>query len=695
MQKKDLNELKQSIKRRYKNGPDNIGKDFISPCLTNSVLYRRGTGFFSSGALANYAEAMQHLIRGETKIEIICSPIIHDKKLIDILEKNSTEEQRISTIQKLSDDIVLNAIGFSIDSSRKDYKNKLLAYLIAKEVLEIRFAIPFNLKTVKFEPDENLSNNLYHVKTGYFLLNDRSLVAFDGSFNESESGHQHHIDQTHVWRSWREEDKERLNDVVEDIDSDWSGGNPYIRVFKISPETLGLIKKSAPQSMPEKPNEPKKPKVETGGLRPYQKEALISWAGSNYRAILALATGTGKTKTAIYAIKEFRKKRNAALVVITVPYIPLAQQWVAELNFQDLPTIEVYESRNDWIHRAQNLLEVHNQAKKISTEIPVFVCVNNSFRGEAFQNLIRRIEGDSQSRLIVVDECHHFNRIDQIKYLPEKFDCRIGLSATPYEPGEQRLLQNYFGENIFEYSIKRAINDGFLAPYEYHPIFIEFTNEEAQAYIKTIKKAKGKNESEENVEDPIGGERHAFEEVDRLLENLAAKLSKLEEMLLQTGITNNTLFYCGQGYVELDTERVRQVELLTRLLFKLGWKAGRITYTEKRAERINILSEFRRNNINAIASIRILDEGIDIPDCDRAFILASQRLVRQGIQRRGRILRKSENKVVAKLFDFIITGPKLSDEELEKLYTKEFERAKLFAADAANQSHCELLLEKI
>ena len=84
----------------------------------------------------------------------------------------------------------------------------------------------------------------------------------------------------------------------------------------------------------------------------------------------------------------------------------------------------------------------------------------------------------------------------------------------------------------------------------------------------------------------------------------------------------------------------------------------------------------------------MLDEGIDIPDCRTAFILASQRIERQGIQRRGRILRKSLGKEYAELYDFIIVGPNLSDAELLKLYDRELRRAKLFAADALNKEEC-------
>jgi superfamily II DNA or RNA helicase len=101
-----------------------------------------------------------------------------------------------------------------------------------------------------------------------------------------------------------------------------------------------------------------------------------------------------------------------------------------------------------------------------------------------------------------------------------------------------------------------------------------------------------------------------------------------------------------------------------------------------------IVEQFKRGIVDAILSIRILDEGIDIPNCKTAYILASQRSERQGIQRRGRILRKCEGKNSADLYDFIVVGPVSNERILSDLYTKEIKRAKMFAQDALNQEEC-------
>ena len=699
-----IDELKSKIKRRYKNGPDKIGRDLIAPCLRNSKLYRRGTGFFSSGALVAYAEAMDHLISDKTKIQIICSPVVHDQELVRTLNNNLTVEQKNKTINDLTDNIVLEAIGYRLDSKRRDYKNHLLAYLIAKGILEIRFAVPLNFGKIDFDQEASLTNNLYHVKTGYFCLTDESVVAFDGSFNESDAGHQHHVDQTQVWRSWEEKDQERLQDTIQDIDSDWEGTNKYIQVFKMSATALNLVGEFSSSQRPQRASSLKQTtvneevtvyKVNSNGLRDYQEKALINWKDAGNKGIIAMATGTGKTRTAIEAINRFMAKTNRGLVVITVPYQPLANQWVEELGKKGLSVIKVFDSLDSWENRVQNLIQSHLVNSSTKSNLPILVCVNKSFKAIPFQLLLARLNGKRGDRLLIVDECHHFNKTKQITKLSDAFPFRLGLSATPYEADEPKILEKYFGEIIFEYTIAQAIADGYLCKYSYHPILIEFTEDEVQRFIATAKKIQTSAGSEDDDSDLISNVG-AYDELDRILETVIGKLAKLEEVLRSKKNKKFSLFYCGTGYIQFDgEERIRQVDSLTRLLDKINWRVGRITSEETQNSRQATFNDLRKGEIDAIASIRVLDEGIDIPDCRQAYILASQRSERQGIQRRGRILRISSGKEIAELYDFIMTGPKLSDVELERLYSRELKRARLFSSDAINKEECLSILSGI
>ena len=559
----------------------------------------------------------------------------------------------------------------------------MLAYFIAKEILKIKIAIPKDFRNEDITKIDELTSSLYHVKSGYFILTDGEIIAFDGSFNESNSGHTYNIENTQVLKSWELHDKERLNDIVNDVNEDWNGKNPYIETLEIDEKTLAIIREIAPKNRPEKiKNEKIKHANE---LREYQLNALKKWQEAKFSGLLKMATGTGKTKLAINAIKGIQEKIAGSLIIVTVPYRPLAYQWLEELKKSNIRAIKVFENNEIWRNEVQNIASYHKDFILGGQTLPVLVCVNDTFLSDRFQEILNFINSSSGPKMIIVDECHHFNNSKSIKYLPKNFKYRLGLSATPYETEDVRYLEKYFGEIFYEYSIGEAIKDGWLCKYEYYPILIELTDKEATSYINIVKSI---DINETSIEDA--------NEVDELLDGLVNKLAALKEVLRKEGIQKKTLFYCGLGYVDMPSgERVKQIHSTSRLLSEMGWKISKITSEENTKERQQIIELFINDGIDGIASMKILDEGIDVPACERAYILASQRKERQAIQRRGRILRKSPGKQIAKLYDFIIVGPKLSDKELIKLYQRELSRANLFATDANNKDYCKKILSSV
>jgi len=690
-----------NLKFSYKNGPDDIGRDFISPCISECKLYRRGTGFFSSSALAAYAEAIDAITEGRTKVQIVCSPVVQDKTVLEVLKRNLSESQRLETIRQLSDQVVLLAMGYKMNPDRREYRSKLLAYFIATGALEIRFAVPKNFSdpTLALESE----GNLYHVKTGYFNFGDDFKLGFSGSFNESGSGHHFHVDETQVFKSWEPRDAERLEYLISQVDADWNNQNPYLKIYEMGPEALELARRLSPDSRPRKPIDPKKleekhhepppaarnPILEA--LRDYQQSALKSWSDADHRGILAMATGTGKTRTALAAIQAFRINYPSSLVAVTVPYVPLAHQWSAEFSSLNIETIKVFETVDSWRDRVMNLIQKIAIGGSFLSPPPVLVCVNKTFKDTAFQGVIELLHGSLLSHMLVVDECHHFNDVESVKKLPKVFSHRLGLSATPYDD-DGVFMDAYFGDIVFEFELKRAIERGYLTPYRYHPIFIELTNEEAKEYERVTLSARSFNNS--GPIDASGSGPGSMSLSQRaILDSAIGKSLALREVVERTGRMKHCLFYCGVGNLTLsDGERVRNLTVVAKLLTQMGWNIGRVTAEEQANDRERILNDFKDGDLDALVSIRVLDEGIDIPACHTAFILASQDSVRQGVQRRGRVLRLAEGKSVADLYDFIFTGPFFRDADIDKLYDRELRRAKLFAADALN---CEDSMKRI
>jgi superfamily II DNA or RNA helicase len=117
---------------------------------------------------------------------------------------------------------------------------------------------------------------------------------------------------------------------------------------------------------------------------------------------------------------------------------------------------------------------------------------------------------------------------------------------------------------------------------------------------------------------------------------------------------------------------------------------ARVTAAETNNERTRILLEFQRGTIDAIAAIRVLDEGFDIAGCRSAYLLASSNSQRQYIQRRGRVLRPDVTKTKAEIIDFIaLPSPSqyFSSETVWRRYlTSEISRASEFFNMADNPS---------
>jgi superfamily II DNA or RNA helicase len=100
------------------------------------------------------------------------------------------------------------------------------------------------------------------------------------------------------------------------------------------------------------------------------------------------------------------------------------------------------------------------------------------------------------------------------------------------------------------------------------------------------------------------------------------------------------------------------------------------------------MDNFITGSIDSLVSIKVLDEGVDVPVCDKAFILASTRNPRQYVQRRGRVLRKSEGKTHAEIWDFMVL-PLGDSQASKKLIDAELERVDDFLLLATNRYEVE------
>lgn len=554
--------------------------------------------------------------------------------------------------------------------------------MVASGVIEIKFAVR--------------ERGIYHEKFGIFEDEIGVKVAFIGSLNETSAALSHGFNhesisvyqslEPEIYAAYGRELESRFNNL-------WQGRANKTRIYDLDTESLDLIKRVAttqidiPSDGIQRTLERLPEKFE---LRDYQNEAIERWKSNKYQGILAMATGTGKTLTAISAIKRFRSKVKGGLVVVTVPYQNLAVQWIDALQDQGIETIPVFDTYRGWYDQVKALLMGSLYSDTIN--MPVLVCVERSFKDDRFQGLIGTLRDAKQkNHMLVVDECHHFNGAEHITKLPDVFKFRLGLSATPYDQfdghDDDRHLEKYFGPIVYEFSLGRAIQDDFLAKYRFHILTCELDEEETALYEELTLKIVRIAGSDENFNPETWAKVQPLMLArSRIVGAAKDKLSKLRSHLEIEGRKPFSLFYCGDGSVEEDGEKLRQIEAVSELLHSLGWRSSRITASESLQTREALLERLKNQAIDAVVSIKVLDEGIDVPACQRAYLLASQSSDRQGIQRRGRVLRKSEGKDVADLFDFIVVGASSDAKTFKKLAAKEIRRAYQFARDSINKA---------
>ena len=441
--------------------------------------------------------------------------------------------------------------------------------------------------------------------------------------------------------------------------------------------------------------------------RGYQNEAVEEWMRNSGQGILNMATGTGKTITSLLAASRLASIQDGSLaLIIAAPYQHLVDQWKSDLNDFGVSPVLAYQSRTTWTDNLSGQITEYNSNVR---NILTVITTHKTFSSKHFQNIIGRIDGSRT--MLIVDEVHHMGAPHLRKSLPKDIRARLGLSATPqrwYDEEGTKALTEYFTNGVvFEYGLEEAIKNGYLAEYYYVPHVIELTEDEQEDYL-ALSRAIGKRMASAggDIGDADTQEDETLKQLlfkrARLVGSAANKIPKLRKLLIQTGLDDlhHTLVYSGDGNVAGDGEETRrQLEAITNLMGnELGLKIHQFTYEENQKERERLLREFETGELQALVAIRCLDEGVDVPATQTAFILASSSNPRQFVQRRGRILRPHPKKDHAIIHDFVVAPPtdvrksgKDSIFSLERnLVQKELQRVSTFAASAKNHPDARL-----
>lgn len=325
-------------------------------------------------------------------------------------------------------------------------------------------------------------------------------------------------------------------------------------------------------------------------LRDYQKQAIEEWANKEYRGIFDMATGTGKTYTALGAVVKLSEHCNGNLAVIIVcPFQHLVEQWVEDIVKFNMRPIVGYSSssRKNWKNRLKDAVISFNLGVRRHF---CFITTNSTFSSDYVKEQVEILRGNV---LLIVDEAHYFGAENISTALNPKIPYRLALSATLErhrdEEGTAKLF-SYFGEKCIEYSLERAIREKKLTPYYYYPVDVYLNDDELDAY-KSITKQLIKHCSRDNTGKYIIDEYGKLLLIKRARIVAAAegKISRLAELMKEYKKDKHILVYCGAATMHdadcLDghegEEEIRQIDAVSDLLGnRLGMRISKFTSQE-------------------------------------------------------------------------------------------------------------------
>jgi len=670
--------LEQHIFRRsYSTSKDDLLNDFYIPALENSLKYDRAAGFFSSGLVALAPLAFSRFIQGGGRIRLICSPNFSATDIAAI--RSDLDLSQISREQVLQD---LALLTNGKDESR--ILATLLSSLIASEILDLRIAVPTS------------SRGLFHDKVGVFTDLTRR-ISFVGSANETMaawSGFDNH-EQIEVFTSWHNEDTlARTTEHQKLLDELWAGVRRGWKIMDprdgkellnriIKPIDVDVALDQVRERIPrtESPTNNLQPR----SLMPHQVAAIEDWERHNRRGIISFATGGGKTLAGIEGIRRWTSDGKAALVL--VPSTILHKQWIKEIEIE-LPDRQVIllgdgnslRGRESVIRTA--LTKHENELGKIVLSTYSMACKNE------FLDLI----SNQNATLICADEVHNIGANETQNIMQRiQFGGRIGLSATPVRKGssdETSLIQEYFGETLQPlFTIKDAITAKRLVPYNYYFRTVTLLPEEEEDWLDLslkIKKVVAMNKGKF----PASKTESAY--FKTLLIKRAAIIKSASQ---KTELAKNVLqekFIEGDRWLVYCQDQFQMGKVKSELT---SAKYPILDYHQAMEGDASRTLEFFTREGGVMLAIKCLDEGVDIPEINKALILASSTNPREYIQRRGRVLRTREDKYSADIYDVLVL-----DTNGLLLSASEAERAIEFADEAQNSAtkiELKILLDKV
>lgn len=688
---RDLRVL-DSCKLKWRRPEDPVAEELLIPALRVADSFDCMVGFFGGQALRELAPGLAaYLARSEQHpMRLLVSPLLSDEDLVGITMGLTTPEELLADAlgASLNDPLVL-------EDALANHTLHCLAFLLAAKRLEIKVVL--------------VRDGIFHLKE-WILAAGTDVAVLSGSANFTGRALRSNHESLHLQRSWRDTDNlDVCTETQAEFELYWSGRKSGCHTIDLpsaiehevlmtyasgsAPTEVDYLQIVAeatpgPEATDPDPTEFEIPAYLEIDEGPYahQGRAVAAWEEAGRRGILAMATGAGKTISALVAAHRMFNDSKPLAIVIAVPTKPLLTQWAAECGeFGLRPMITPLMARQK---RLKSVSMALDDLTFGVSDVEAFIVTNDGLVDTEFRRLLDEFEGDA---ILIADEVHNLGGVKEFLNNPPTWpSAKLGLSATPirqYDDEGTASLIRYFGEVVFEFTLDDAIGV-CLVPYDYLVHRVELNPREVDMYLELTGRIQkrfaiiGGREGSDDLQLTVllNQRRLILETAEGKLQTLARILDRQPE-----GSVKRTLFYA----TDKDPEQLKAVNEMLRAR---RIRAHQITESETSQGRLlsRTLEAFADGVLHALTAKRVLDEGLNVPQIDTAFILASTTVEKQWVQRRGRVLRPSPKtgKTHAVIHDFVVLPPTdgHDDPDIRKLVEAELRRCDEFARLARNRA---------
>lgn len=645
--------------------------EFYIPVLDQAKKYYRIAGFFSSTALSVAAKGIEGLVKNGGKMYLLVSPELSEEDY-----KTITEHGSVSDASPIFADFHLDGV--------LNENIQLLAWLLDTGCLEIKIVV-----------GQKSRNSLFHQKVGIVMDAAGDMISFSGSINETAQAWINNIEEFKVFKSWEHGQLDYLQSDLSKFLAYWKNERPDVaRVYDIPASIREKIVKIKPRDIWDtnimrrykKDREVKENKL---SLFPHQQRAVDAWIANGHSLLMEMATGTGKTRTAIGCLMEKLKDGETLLTIVATPQNTLSRQWrddFSKLNIH-LDRDAIIDGSNSKWKKDLEMLLLDMSDGKIKTAI-IFT-THATASDDKFIRIIRNTKYFTKI-LFIGDEVHATGSAKQRKALLPEYEYRIGLSATPermFDEGGTSLIRDYFGGKSFEFTIADALSTinpltgrPFLNAFKYYPVFVPLTEAESKRYAKISQQIAILKSQEDYDPDDL---QKLYDRRADVSKNAANKMDAFAELI---GMLNPASIRDTIAFVS-DKQIVQCFEILSSMKVKRAKiteseSASKVVTDEGATERQEIIAQFIRHQLQVLVGIKCLDEGIDIPNARVAVLLSNSTNPREYVQRVGRVIRQAPNKPTSEIYDFIAIP--YDSGSTPGLLEKEGRRAAAIARNAIN-----------